>query len=285
MENTNKGESASFTAQVSKSFNSGLYGSLAYTYSFAQDVTANPGSQASSIWSANPTSKSQNDLELSYSAFSVPHRIVGTVSYRIEYIKHLGSTISLFYEGAHQGRYSYYYNGDLNGDANTSADLLYIPKDPSEITFTAIAANGTTPAFTAQQQSDAFFRFLNQDPYLKKHKGQFAERNGALLPFYHRVDMKFLQDIFVSRGTQKHTLQFSLDALNFLNLLSSQWGVRNQVVVNNPLTVASTIGGRPVFRMATYTNNGTVQLVDRTFINTLTTASTWSIQLGLRYSL
>lgn len=281
LENTNKGSATSFTAQVSKSFANGLYGSVAYTYTFAQDVTANPGSQAASAWNANPTSKTQNDLELSYSAFAVPHRIVGNVSYRFEYLKHLGTTVSLFYEGAHQGRYSYIYNGDLNGDANTSADLMYIPKDPSEIQFAALAASGTTPAFTAQQQSDAFFQYLNQDPYLSKHKGQFAERNGALLPFYHRVDLKFLQDVFVTKGPNKHTLQFSLDALNFLNLLSSDWGLRSQTVVNNPLSVASTTAGRPTFRLATYQG----QLINRTFINTVSTASTWSIQLGLRYTL
>ncbi len=281
LENTKLGSSASITAQVSKSFANGLYGSVAYTYSFAQDVTANPGSQAASVWSANPTSRSQNDLELANSGFSVPHRIVGTVSYRFEYLKHLGTTVSLFYEGAHQGRYSYIYNGDLNQDGNSSADLIYIPKDPSEINFAALAASGTTPAFTAQQQSDAFFQYVNQDPYLKKHKGQFAERNGALLPFYHRMDLKFLQDLFVSRGPNKHTLQFSLDALNFLNLLNHDWGIRSQAVVNNPLTFVNYTNGRPNFRMATYQG----QLVNKTFINTVTTASTWSIQLGLRYSL
>jgi hypothetical protein len=279
LENTKLGGSLNLTAQVSKSFTGGFYGSLAYTFNFVQDVTANPGSQAATVWSANPTSKTQNDLELSYSGFAVPHRIVGTFSYHFEYWKHLGTTISLFYEGAHQGRYSYVYNGDLNQDGNASSDLMYIPTGPADINFVPLSASGTTPAFTAKQQSDAFFLYLEQDKYLSQHKGQIAERNGALLPFYHRVDMRFLQDIFTNIGERKHTLQFSIDALNFLNLLNSDWGIRQQTVVNNPLRFVSYTNGKPNFTMATYQN----KLVDKTFINTLSTSSTWSLQLGFRY--
>ena len=129
-----KGGILSFTAQINKAFLKGFYGSLAYTYTAAFDVTANPGSQANSVWAVNATSRTQNDLELSYSNFAVPHRIVANISYRFEYIKHLATTISAYYEGASLGNFTYIYNGDVNNDGNT-ADLMYIPKDPSEIKF------------------------------------------------------------------------------------------------------------------------------------------------------
>ncbi|MEP7256397.1 MAG: TonB-dependent receptor [Ferruginibacter sp.] len=304
LENNNAGGSFSLTAQVSKSFAKGFYASLAYTYSAAMDVTANPGSTASSTWSGNPTSGTQNDKELSYSSFSTPHRILGTFSYRREYIKHLATTVSIYYEGsqAQGGAFSYVYGSaggtaptgfsntaDINYDGNSS-DLMYIPSSPSQITFTplTVGSGSTAVTYTAQQQSDAFFAFVAQDKYLKRHMGQVAQRNGAIYPFYHRVDLKFLQDIFTNIGSRRATLQFSADCTNFLNLLNKEWGVRDFFVVNNPLRATkNATTGEVRYQLATYTPNDAPAgsnpiLVDKTFIRSLSTASTWSLQLGLR---
>lgn len=286
--NNNRGGAFSLTSQVSKNFSKGFYGSVAYTYTFATDITSNPGSQASSTWQGNATSGTQNSIESAYSGFAVPHRVVANLSYRLEYIKHLSSTFSFFYSGSAAGSYSYIYNGDINYDGN-SADLMYIPK-ASEISaamFTAFTTSGTTPVtFTAQQQSDAFTAYVAQDKYLSSHQGQNAERNGARYPWYNRVDFKFVQEIFSNIGKNRNTLELSLDCLNFLNLVNKNWGITQSTVVTNPLKVASiTAAGIPAFNLATYTPYGTVTpvLVDRTFINNNTTSSTWGIQLGVHY--
>src|SRR4030095_9853462 len=97
-----------------------------------------------------------NDFELAYTNFAVPHRFVGNVSYHFEYLKHLGTTISLVYEGAINGTYSYVYNGSLNNQGLASANLMYIPKDardPSEIQFkdNVLYNNGVT--YTAKEQA------------------------------------------------------------------------------------------------------------------------------------
>jgi hypothetical protein len=283
LNNTDLGHSFNLTAQISKAFSQGLYGSLAYTYTFAQDVTANPGSQANSVWSVNPTSGTQNDLELSYSNFMVPHRIIGTISYRKEYIKHLATTITAFYEGASQGQISWTYNGDVNNDGN-SADLMYIPRNASEINFLPISASGNTPAFTAAQQAEAFMKFIDQDKYLSKHKGQVAERFGANQPWYHRLDVKLAQDIFTNIGKNKYTLQFTLDILNALNLINQDWGVRNFFIYSNPLT-PSVSNGVASYRLRTYLPRGASQqvLLDRTYIDNYSTTSTYSLQLGLKF--
>jgi hypothetical protein len=284
LENTQKGGSFVLTTQVAKSFAKGFYASLAYTLTQAHEATPNPGSQATSTWSGVFTSRTQNDLELSYSGYAVPHRIVGTFSYRVEYLKNLASTFTFYYEGAPQGVYSYIYNGDINNDGNT-ADLMYIPKNPSEITFVNLAASGTFPGATAQQQSDAFFKYIDQDKYLRKHKGQNAERNGARYPWFHRVDFNFQQEIFKNIGKNKNTLQFNASVINFLNLLNNNWGIRKLYVVNNPLRLVSVTNGVPTFTLATYTPPGASQarLVDRTFINNNSTTTTWGIQLGFKY--
>ena len=284
LDNTKLGGSFSFTAQLSKSFTKGFYGTLAYTHTEAFDVTANPGSQANSVWSVNATSLTQNDLQLSNSGFSVPNRIIASFSYRFEYLNHLATTISGIYEGASQGNISYIYNGDVNNDGNF-ADLMYIPNNPSEIKFLPLVASGTVPAFTAQQQSDAFFQFIAQDPYLSKHQGQVAERNGARQPWYNRLDMKFTQDIFTNFGKHKNTIQFTADVLNALNLINHNWGVNQFYIVANPLKYINATGGQANFQLATYLPQGatTQVLLDRTYINNNSTSSTWGLQLGLRY--
>lgn len=293
LDNTNKGESFAATVQLSKSFSKGFYGSIAYTYTGAFDVTASPGSQATSVWSANPTALTQNDLELSYSNFATPHRINANFGYRIEYLNHLATSISIVYSGASQGNFSFIYNGDVNNDGN-SADLMYIPKDPSEIKFAPIPASGTpgqagyVPGFTAQQESDAFFKFIDQDSYLSKHKGQNAKRFGTNMPFYHRVDMKIAQDIFTNIGGRRNTLQITADVLNVLNLISRNWGIQKSYIVANPLKYVSNSGAngaQATFQLATYLPEGQTNqvLLDRTYIDYKSVNTTWGLQLGLRY--
>ena len=281
LENINKGGSFVLTAQVSKSFSKGFYASLAYNYTFAVEGAPNLGSQPASVWSTIFTSKTQNDVEVAYSGFAVPHRVVGTFSYRFEYLKALASTVTLYYEGASQGTYSYIYNGDINNDGNT-ADLMYIPKDPSDITFAPLTVGSTT--YTPQQQTDAFFKFIAQDKYLNKHKGQNAERNGALYPWFNRLDLNFQQELFKNIGKGRNTLQFNVSVVNFLNLLNHDWGIRKLYVVNNPLKPTVT-NGVATYQLATYTPPGKTapQLLDRTFINNNSTSTTWGVQLGVKY--
>ena len=118
------------------------------------------------------------------------------------------------YEGGIQGRFSYVYSADLNRDG-TNLDLIYIPKNPSEITFVSktVGSGATAVTFTPQQQSDMFFAYVAQDKYLSKHMGEYAQRNEAKYPWHNDVDVKFVQDIFLNIGKKRNTLQFSVDIL------------------------------------------------------------------------
>jgi hypothetical protein len=279
LENTNKGHQVNLTAMVNKAFSNGMSASLAYTYTHATDVTPNPGSTANSVWNGNPTVGTQNSLEIGSAPGALPHRIVGTFSYRKEFFKKLASTFSLYYEGAHQGRFTYVVNGDVNNDGNSNVDLLYIPRNAAtDLVFVNATYGGVT--YTPAQQAAAFEAYINQDKYLSKRRGSYAERNGALLPFYHRLDMKFMQDIFTNIGKSKNTLQFTVDVFNFANMLNRDWGIRRLVIQNQPLVFAGVnANGQPTYRMNASNN----QLLTRTFTRNVSTASTWSMQIGVRY--
>jgi hypothetical protein len=278
LENTNQGYQANLTAQLSKTFDKGFYGMIAYNYTVAADVTTNPGSTANSVWNANPTINGQNSLEMYPSSVALPHRLVAMVSYRKEFIKKLASTVSLFYDGSSQGRFTYVTGGDMNFDANSATDLLYVPRNASELVFVNATYAGVT--YTPAQQAAAFDAYINQDKYLSKRRGQYTERFGAVLPWYHQLDFKFLQDVFTNIGKNKHTLQFSADIFNFGNMLNRNWGVRKLVNQNQILSFAGVgADGRPNYRLNADRN----QLPTTSFRDNVSTASTWSMQIGLRY--
>jgi len=290
MKNGKKGYYASLSFQLTKQLSKGFSGAVAYTKSIASNLFDGGGDQPLSAWQGTPISFNPNVASLSYAAFVIPDRLSANISYKKEYIKHLATTVSLFYNGSTAGdRYSYTYGGDLNNDG-VSNDLIYIPKDPSEITFTSFSyPNGVT--YTAQQQSDLFFKYIDQDKYLSKHKGQYAERNGAKFPWRNQVDVKFVQDLFVTAGKSRNTIQFSLDIFNFGNFLNSNWGkfktlnalfstAGNQLLV--PTNQASIVPGgtvRPTFRLATDRNGP----ITSTFRDNVSITSTYYMQFGLRY--
>jgi len=286
LDNGDEGYGYSLTFQLSKPFTKGFFGMLAYTYTLSKDLSANPGSAANSAWQSNPSINHQNDPELSYSQFAVPHRIIGAVSYYLEYAQHFGTTFSLYYSGSNQGRLTYIYSNDMNGDGNT-ADIMYIPKDASEIQFVDIKNSAGEVLFSADQQNTAFWAYVDQDDYLKEHKGEYAERYGTLMPWYHRLDLRILQDVFttVGKNDRKHSLQISLDMLNFANLLNRDWGIlKRQVMGTYDITLLKYEGvddnGTPKYSM----NRSGSKLPTETYTNVLSTSSTWGAQIGLRYT-
>jgi len=282
LSNTNKGYSMNLSVGLSLPARKGLFGSLFYSTTVAGATTDNLGSNASSAWGNTPNINSPNDLLLYSTIDALPNRVVGNISYRVEYLKHLATTFSLYYNGANFGRYSYTYNGDLNGDG-IAADLLYVPNSADELNFAPIG--GDTP-FTEAQQKAAFDAFIDNDKYLSKRRGDYVERNGALLPWLHRFDVKILQDVFTNIGKQKNTLQLSLDIINFGNMLNSKWGVQQQLIsgANTLLRKAGTTPeGQPIFTMNTVQVGGQTILPTTAFRDVTTTTTTWAMQIGLRY--
>jgi hypothetical protein len=290
LDNASRGYYFSLTGRLEKQFNSNLFGSLAYTYTDSKNLYDGGGDQPLSAWQGTASVNGSNNLGLGYNGNTLPHRVVGSLSYRQEYLGHLGTTISFFYEGASQGRYSYVYSSDFNRDG-ANADLIYIPKDASEITFAPVTTgtgNNTVTLFNPQQQSDAFFAFIDQDAYLSKHKGQYAERNGAKYPWRNQVDVKILQDIFTNIGGKRNALQVSLDIFNVGDLLNNNWGRVQQATFNNSAILepvaspTSATATRPTFRFTR--DNVTSQLLSGTFRDAVSLSSTYYMQLGLRYT-
>ena len=284
LENTKKGSSFSATAQLSKSFSKGFFGSIAYTYTFANEISPNPGSRATSAWESIANVGTPNHDELYPSSYAIPHRIVADLSYRVEYANHFASTLSLFYEGTSEFNYSFVVGGDVNNDGNSSSDLMYIYAKGSDVPFVDVLNPDNSIKYSIADQQNAYDKLVSNSKYLSKHKGQYAERNAALAPWFNRVDGRFLQDFYLTAGGTKHTLQFTVDVINLPNLLNKDWGIRNQTTVNNPLTLKSGTIGNPKFTLAQITNDaGNKELVTEPFQSIKSFSTTWGMQIGLRY--
>ena len=287
--NTNKGHQASLTVQLTKQFSNGLSGMIAYTYNNAKDLTANPGSVALSAWRSSASVGSLNDPGVSYSAFSMPHRVNGYISYSVDWAKnHLRSTFTLYYSGTNQGRLSYVFSNDMNGDT-FGQDLIFIPR-PDQTNFVDVKNKETGKVtYSATEQQRDYEAFLNGNSYLKKRQGQYAERYGDVQPWINQFDFKFMQDIASNFGSNnRYSLQFSVDILNVGNLLNKNWGV---YYTNGMQSYEN-------FRLFTYTGQNAAGAAQYTlnasssdnfkknskWVGQNSTASTWGILFGLRLS-
>lgn len=271
---TNANEKADYysvTAQLNKNFDNGFSTFVAYTHSRSRDLDAAGGSQAQSLW-ANTVKENRNDPELSFAAFDIPHRVIGNLAYQTK-----NTTISVFYQGSNAGRFSYTYSGNFGDSSNR---LMYIPNSASELNFQEYTAGDRT--ITVEEQIAALDAYIDQDDYLSENRGSIAERNGALRPWVHRFDLRLTQDVVLTNDS-KNKLQFSLDFLNFGNLLNSDWGVPEFANQSNLLNYRGRNDqGEPIYRMNTV--SGTSDLPTETFRTTNSIGDTWRLQLGVRYS-
>jgi hypothetical protein len=276
IKNTDLGYSYAFTATISKSFENGLFASLAYTNSDSRSVN-DGGSIAQSQWRDRVVSGDPNENVASYSSYMQAHRFNAYGSYRLNYLNEKASTTFGFtYSAAPAGRFSYTYSGDMNGDNQNANDLIFVPRSQSDIMLRDL---GT---YTAAQQWADLDKYINQDAYLKANRGQYAERNGAELPWSANFDFKVIQDFYIKVGGQRNTLQFTLDVFNFGNYVSPQWGLNQSTLraglINYVGNDAAT--GKPVFQFPY--RSGTTPLSD-TFQRSFGLGSRWQAQFGVRY--
>jgi len=244
----------------------------AYTITESKEVSGMPGSAA---WSAYNGSIHVNGPHIPWvqrSQYVVPNKAIASVSYTIPYANnHMSTSFNLFYSGYSSGGYSFTYTNDMNGDGY-GTDLIYIPKDRGDIQFVSAA------------DEDAFFNFIEQDSYLKKHQGEYAEAYAARAPWVHTFDLRIAQNFSINTGDTKHTLQLSLDFINFGNLLNSKWGVSKNMYNSNNGQILTyegrDAGNVPSFSMVQDDDGNYLTESYSTYYNY---TQCWYLQIGARY--
>jgi hypothetical protein len=225
-----KGGARSLTFIVQKMIgNFSVNGS--YTYGRSRLLFEVTGAQTliASQWRNMETVDGRNYPGLSTSDNDLGHRVTAWLSQKISYRRNkISTSISVFYNGQSGLPYSYVYNRSMindNGVIGENFDLIYIPtvSDLRAMDFAPITSGGQI-TYSAQQQKDLLNSFIGSDKYLRSHRGRFAERNAARLPFTHIIDLKLQQDFEVKMGNKNVRFTVSYDVFNFTNLLNRKWG-------------------------------------------------------------
>jgi hypothetical protein len=269
--NTNVGASLNAALQLEKTFDNGMYLKFGYNYLNATDAASIDAEISSDAFDRNPANiLNTNIAESAPSLFGNKHRFLGVLSKKFTYGEgnKWSSLISVFSELVKGGRYSYTYGGDINGDGSGLNDLIFIPTD-AQVDQMAFKGDATA-------QRSALKAYITQDKYLSGRRGQYAEKYGALSPWFSHIDLRFAQEYILP---EKNTIQFTLDILNAANLISSKWGVRqyaSQTGLAQPIAASVDGTGKPTYEFDTTQKT--------TFFNDFSLLSRWNMQMGLRYS-
>lgn len=273
--NTNKGYGYIANVTVNAEPVNNLKLMAAYTHTESKEISGLPGSDPLSTWQGLISVDGPNFATLQRSQYVVPDKVIASINYEIP-LSNGGFTdlmqFSLFYAGFTPYGYSYCYSNDMNGDG-VNNDLMYIYPNGSDINWKT----------DAEASAAAYDAFVAQDPYLRNHKGQYAEAYAARAPWVNRFDFRWAHNFKFKTGKQQHNFQLSLDILNIGNMFNSKWGVYQ----NNALSKNSRIlnyegmndNNEPVFSLI---KSGS-DYVFKSYDYVVNAAQCWQIQIGLKY--
>ncbi|WP_158508860.1 TonB-dependent receptor [Gemmatirosa kalamazoonensis] len=240
VQNYSKAYAYNLTGKLEKRFRNNFGGAVAYTYSEAKDVVSLTSSTAGSQYRFGRVyAGSQRDASLAPSAFETKHRIVANGSYTVPKTR---TSLSFIYSGSSGVNYAYVSNTDLNGDNQTQNDPVYVPSGPSDpktptfVTLNTTDANGAPVSYTPQQQSDAFFAFIDKVDCLRESKGRILGRNSCTTPWINQTDISIEQALPTFHG---QNVSIRLDGINFMNFLNKNWGRQVTTSQFNPQVLYS----------------------------------------------
>ncbi len=265
--NTSKGwgGSASLTFNMQPIKAIGI--TAAYTHTVSKELTGMPGSDASSAFTYIPTYEGPNNTKLHNSQYVTPDRAFVSLTINDKSDNHF----SFFWETWRGGgNYSYMYTNDMNGDSY-KYDALYIPKTKDEILF------------VSQNDADRFWNFVENDSYLKNHKGKYAEAYSVYSPWTQTLDFKYAHDFKIKVGKSVNTLELNFNINNLLNMFNSSWGVAKYM---NPVLNSGrilTYEGVNAQGVPTFSTPSVITKDLKTWTYNHSIGECWYAQIGLKY--
>jgi len=279
--NTHKGKSDSFTLALSKPFSDSFSGDVSFTLNHATDV--DPGTDTIAYNGYQRTARLNPNADVAATSnYNIAKSLKASLTWQHNFFGDYRTQVSMFYNGRTGNPYTWVFSNDANGDNIAGWDPAYIPAvNDSKVAY----APGTSPQVIQQ-----FQQFLASDKYLRDHRGQIADRNGARTAWINSLDMSFSQEVPGIFPGNKGEVR--LDMYNFLNLLNKDWGEQRNTGLYPTRNLASYAGvnaqGQYVYSLPTG-KNGNYQpqqlaYYDGGFYDPSRVVSRWSAMLTLRYS-
>jgi hypothetical protein len=270
--NTSDGKSWSVTYKVETPARGKYYVSGSYLYGRSYSRNDGTSSVALSNWRYNPIGMNINAPGVTISNYTVGHRVNLTATFPHRIFRNIvRGTASVFYNGQSGRPFSVGFSSDVNGDSYSNNDLLYIPKNSSEISVYSSVA-GQTVTY------DQLASWLNAAG-ATKYAGSILPRNGLKGPWLNMLDFRYALTIAAFKETK---FQVTFDTTNFLNLLNKDWGW--QYFGNFGLNTQIGYGGldsagKMKYNLSTITSSTYLGLLTRDDLR-----SRAQMQIGLRFS-
>jgi outer membrane receptor for ferrienterochelin and colicin len=253
----------------------------AYTHTESKEISGMPGSAANSAYSGLYSIDGPTFVNLQRSQYVIPDKITASVGYMFPSLfDGDGVRINLFYTAFSAGGNSYFYSNDMNGDG-LATDLMYIPNDVNDLLW------------VSEEDKAAFKTFMDNDPYLSTHKGQYAEAYAGRSPWAHLLDARVAKTFKKTIGKTTHCFELSVNCDNILNMINSSWGLYKyscygDMGVNavTPLKVDHIEGNTPVFSMNKIKDGEEFVYPTNTYTRNDDKSANqcWSLMFGLKYS-
>lgn len=214
--NSSKGEGNLITLSLSRPLTQGFGWSVAYTRTDATEVSPLTSSVSTSNFRARSVFNPNEEVAAN-SAYLVKDRVNALINFQKKFIGAYNTRIGMFYEGRSGKPYSWTYKNDLNGDGYAGNDLMYIPSafGSGEVVFYGDTA-------TSKVNEQRFWDIVNSEKDLKEAAGGVVGRNKSFSKWTNTVDMRISQEI--PGIFKRNKAVFTLDFLNFGNLLNKKWG-------------------------------------------------------------
>ncbi len=277
---TSKGDGQVLTFQLSRPMTKGFAASIAYSRTEATEVSPLTSSTSFSNFAGRAVFNPNEEIA-SNSSYLVKDRVNASVSWAKKFFGSYNTRFGMFYEGRTGKPYSWTVNNDLNGDGLPGNDLMYVPSAPGsgDVSFF-----GATAAERSAQEAK-FWEVVNNDKVLSAAKGGVVGRNTAFAPWTNSVDLRISQELpGLFKGNKGF---FSIDFLNFGNLLNKKWGRIEEIGFQG----GSTIGGGNARSFVDYAgldaNGKYIYIVrpvtERFDVKQAKGESQWAIQATVKY--
>jgi hypothetical protein len=228
---TDKGDAKVLTMSLSQPMTKGFGWSVAYTYTDATEVSPLTSSTSSSNFGGRSVFNPNEEVAAT-SSYAIKNRVNALLNFQKKFLDNYNTRFGLFYEGREGRPYSWTYNNDMNGDGLIANDLMYIP---TAFGSNEVAFAGDTATNRANEQR--FWDVVNANKGLSKAAGGVVSRNNSTSEWVNTFDVRISQEIPGIFARNKAT--FTLDFMNFGNLLNKKWGRTEEVGFNS----GSGVGG------------------------------------------
>ncbi|MGK2859817.1 MAG: TonB-dependent receptor [Thermoanaerobaculia bacterium] len=265
--NTSKGDQLMESVVLSKTFSHFTMGAT-YAHQEANSAFDGTSSTASSNWRFHHTKGNIYEPELSRSAFETEHRynISGTFNFATGFITH---AIGVYYNAQSGRPYSLMIGTDVNGDGQSSNDLLYIPGSATEVIVQNSAGQVVDYSLLGNYLAAADLDSL---------AGRAMDRYEATEPWVRQMDLHYELGLPSYQGV---FTMITADVTNVLAMIDEEYGEVRYVPNQNfsPVTYrgVDAATGKPIYR-----ERFSGALTPGSQFSTATDRSRWQARLGVR---